>query len=202
MLRPALLCLLLLLPAVAHAQAWRSSILCASREDAYGFGGDEMAAATDATADSATAAPTASDSAKAPGPAPAPAVQPRKQPMIFLPILIGAAAGAGGAYAGAVIGNAQDRSYDEISGGAILGYLIGETVLLAAGVHVGNGGHGSFLADLGTSVVMQFAAIGLASVGDQGYILGLASQLGLTVLVEREAGRKKLAKEAAAAGAR
>jgi hypothetical protein len=208
MLRPVVLCLVLLVPAVAHAQAWRSSILCAPEGDAlsaYGFGGgegDEVAASSDATADSAMASPSSPDSARVPSAAPPPVVRPQKQPAILFPILIGAAAGAGGGLLGALAGNAQDPGYDEISGGLILGYLIGESVLLAAGVHVGNRAHGNILADLGTSIVMQIAAIGLSGAGDQEYLLGLASQLALTVVVEREAGRKKLAKEAAAAGAR
>jgi hypothetical protein len=182
-------------PAAADAQDWRASVLArAPVEDGadLGFGGGAIAQAA-VPADTAAATRTPPPASRVVG------QEPRQQPPLIYPIVAGVAAGFAGAYAGAMIGDSQDQSWDDIPVGAILGYLVGETICLPIGVHLGNARHGSFLGDLGVSLLGQVAAIGLASIGSSGgYVVGLAGQVAITVLNERRTGARHLREEAAA----
>jgi hypothetical protein len=182
-------------PTRAHAQDWRASVLARAPAEMgaeLGFGGGALAQAA-----------TPADTAVTPGALP-PASrivgkEVRKQPPLIYPIVAGLAAGFAGAYGGVLIGDSQDQGWEEIPVGAIFGYLVGETVSLPIGVHLGNARHGSFLGDLGVSVLGQLAAIGASAIGNGGgYVVGLAGQVAITVLNERRTGERHLRKEAAA----
>jgi hypothetical protein len=57
-------------------------------------------------------------------------------------------------------------------------------------VHLGNGGRGSFLADLGVSLLTSALAIGLAAATDgDAALLGVAFSLGATVWIEARTSR-------------
>jgi hypothetical protein len=93
-----------------------------------------------------------------------------------------------------VIGIEQDHYSDEIPAGALIGFVVGEAILLPVGVHLGNARKGTFLADLGVSILGGMAAIGAAVLTNStaGYVLGTVGQLAITVAVERSAATRHL----------
>jgi len=187
----------------ASAQDYRRSILWRDRDaasDMFGFGDAPATAAAVARTSFDPIAPgdPGTDSVTA---RPVPGAQLEweepKQPSIIVPILGGLLGGATGAIGGTVIGAGQDTYSDDIPLGAIVGFVVGEALVLPVGVHLGNARHGSLLGDLGVSIITQVAAIGLGSVGSgAGYIVGVAGQLALTVVNERAVGRRRLRERA------
>jgi hypothetical protein len=146
----------------------------------------------------------ASDSTAAP-PMHAPEVRSmRSQPPLLQPILVGALGAGVGAFGGGAIGYQADEDShysDDIPGGTILGYFIGETVLLPVAVHLGNDSHGSFFGDLGISFLGHLGAIGLGAIGGGAlYAVGMAGQIALTVANERATAERRLGEEAERVG--
>ncbi|MEP7029109.1 MAG: hypothetical protein ABI960_10975 [Candidatus Eisenbacteria bacterium] len=130
----------------------------------------------------------------------APSVR-RSQPIILAPILGSLAGGIGLAYAGLALGYAGNPNTQDISVGAIAGFVLGEMIGVPLGAHLGNGRRGNFAGDLGISVLTGLAGIGLGSLDSGGgaYLLGAAGQIALTIANERATARRRLAREAAAA---
>ena len=153
------------------AQPWRASVLA-------------LPQATVVAADSTGARPDRA----------ARAVAHPRQPSIVAPI-VGGALGAGlGAVGGVVFGASLDRhASDDIPVSAVLGFVVGEALVLPLGVHVGNGGRGNLLADLGASIGGGLFAIALGGAFHDGaaYLVGLGGQLGFTLWAERHAAAHK-----------
>ena len=160
-----------------------------------------------AGADSSAATPVPADTMAADSTFAAPLHAPdiptlRTQPPLIQPIVIGVVSTVAGAAGGGLIGYQLDKgnSYEFLPVGTAVGYLIGETILLPVGVHLGNARHGSFLGDLGISVLGHLGAIGLASLGGGAvYIVGVAGQIAATVANERSSAARRLRAERASA---
>jgi hypothetical protein len=184
--------LLVLLPASGFAQDYKQSVLYMEPADTT-----QGAAPVPAAPDQSFAA----DSTTRP-PLHAPRlVIAEKQPPLLQPILLGTIAAAAGAFGGAALGYQTDKQngyYDDVlPPGTVAGYFIGETLALPLGVHLGNGSHGSFLGDLGLSVLGHLGAIGLIGVGNGvGYLVGIAGQITATVVNERSTAKHRLRDEA------
>lgn len=149
--------------------------------------GETTAAAVDSTA--------WAESILARHPSSAPAI---RQPSVVAPVLAGAAGGALGLYGGAVAGLLATGNEGEWNFGLIVGAFVGETLLLPIGVHLGNGSRGSFLGDLGLSILTGLAGAGVAGLaGTAGFAIGAAGQLAAVVANERATARRHLAEEAA-----
>jgi len=171
------------------AQAYRASVLYAAAADS----GATLSAA--AAADTATATGQAAAPAVVPDSAGTHSTNPAfKQPSLAGPIAGGVVAGFAGVVVGGLLGNSfDDYSSDDIPEGAILGLLAGEMLIMPIGVHLGNGRHGSFLADLGISVLLGVAVTAAAVATDDGavLILGTAAQIASTIAVERGTAAKR-----------
>ena len=159
--------LLLAVPAVSGAQDYRASILYAAPAD--------------------TAAPTLAY-------VPRDTLADLRQPAIGWPLFGGLAGGVAGTYGGLLVGVALDPNADDITTEMVAGLLVGEMLLLPVGVHLGNARKGSFLADLGVSVVIGTTAILLTSGTDSGVplVVGAIAQYGAVVAVERSTAKKRL----------
>jgi hypothetical protein len=111
------------------------------------------------------------------------------QPPLIQPVVIATLAAVAGAYGGAYIGNSLDEDYSSefLPTGAVVGYLIGETIAMPIGAHFGNARRGNFAGDLGVSVLGHLLAIGLGSVTNSGlvYLVGMGAQIAGTVANER-----------------
>ena len=105
-----------------------------------------------------------------------PAFDPKwDEPSIASPLtagLIGAVVLGG---AGIVIGNALDDNHSDGSGGAAAGYLIGETVGVPLGVHLGNSRRGNYGGDLVVSMIGHLAALGVGALCSEMWVMCLAS---------------------------
>lgn len=128
-------------------------------------------------------------------------VSTQRQPSLALPILGGLLAAGAGFFGGALIGIAAEcdglcDNSDDLEGleGAIIGAIVGETLLFPVGVHLGNGRHGNFALDLGTAVGITGASLAAGYATGEGgiVILGVLAQMIGTVAVERATGRARM----------
>ena len=109
------------------------------------------------------------------------------------PILGSLVCGSALGFAFGMIGNSTDTGHSEdIPYGAFIGYLIGETIGVPIGAHLGNARRGNIAGDLGISILGHIAALGLASIGGSaGYVAGISVQILATTVNERSVGRKR-----------
>lgn len=109
------------------------------------------------------------------------------------PLLGAAVGGAGGAIVGGMAAGTLLRRgrYDEDMGPFVYGLKNGWTIGLPLGAHLGNQRRGSFLLDLGASLLAQQIGGRLAGRdGDMNRVLfALAFEMGAVVSVERLTGR-------------
>jgi hypothetical protein len=132
---------------------------------------------------------------------------------LVLPILGGAVGGALGILGGGLIGLAlyEEDSRDsfefadDLDGivAVATGALIGEVLVLPLGVHLGNGRRGSYLHDLGISVLSGLGGLAVMAVTDgstAGVLVGVSLHLGCVVAQERVTARRRA--ESADAGGR
>ena len=126
-----------------------------------------------------------------------PVVSSIEQPSLAAPIVLGVIAGTASGLLGARIGS-DDQQVSDWDDGEITGFVIGETLMMPAGVHLGNARHGSFLGDLAVSAAGQLVSVLLAVAGPFGYITGISGQVALTVWHERTVGARRLREEAQA----
>jgi hypothetical protein len=119
-----------------------------------------------------------------------------EQPSIAFPVVLGVGAAVAGGYYGAKLTDDENGGEDDYS--AVVGFLLGETLMLPVGVHFGNSFNGSLLGDLAVSMGGQAIALALATLGPVGYGAGIAGQMAFTVWNERSIGAKRLTKAAQA----
>ena len=147
-----------------------------------------------AVTDSGATAPTALSAAAT--------MRRERQPNVVLPVTGGLVGGAVGLYGGAVTGGSiadRDGSGDlDFLGGAIIGGVLGEAFLLPLGVHLGNARKGSYLADLGISLLTAAAGWGLIVLTDSPAIAAAAAvvHLGIVVGAERKVADGRIAERA------
>ena len=167
-MRLLLAALLLVLPGLAHAQAYRASILYVAPADS-----------------AAPLAYVARDSFEVP-----------RQPSLAWPLLGGAVGGFAGMMGGLVVGASIDPVGDDISPGMAYGLLAGEMLFLPVGVHLGNGRKGNFLTDLAVSAAIGTTAVFFTSASNEEFplILATAAQYGAVVAVERATAKSKIAR--------
>jgi hypothetical protein len=166
----------------AGAQDYRASVL-------YLAAAESSAALPGSVAADSAGASASRDSSSARSTNPA-----FKQPSLLGPIAGGVTAGFAGVVVGGLLGNSfDDYNSDDIPEGAILGLLAGEMLLMPIGVHLGNGRHGSFLADLAMSIVLGVAVTAATVATDDGsvLILGTAAQIASTIAIERGTAAKR-----------
>ena len=125
------------------------------------------------------------------------------QPPIAGPVIGAIVGGAIGLYGGgglslALFGGDEYNSdeYEDIVA-VVLGATVGETFLMPAGAHLGNGSRGSYLSALGGSALGFLATLGLSYLGPAGAIAGVGLQTALTVSGERRSARRMAAERAA-----
>jgi len=171
-------------PATGRAQPYRASVLWTAPDSASsaGTGADSAAAGTAQLPDSARAfhAPAVA------------AFDPQAgEPSMAAPILGSLVCGSALGFAFGMIGNSTDTGHSEdIPYGAFIGYLIGETIGVPIGAHLGNARRGNIAGDLGISILGHIAALGLASIGGSaGYVAGISVQILATAVTEQKVGR-------------
>ena len=113
----------------------------------------------------------------------------RKQVSMVGPIWGGLLGATVGLFGGAFLGSASfgQRGYDAV-GGAIVGAIIGEVLVMPLGVHYGNNRQGKFGLDLLSSAAVAGAGLLMMNTlsADESFLLLLpVLQIGATVAVER-----------------
>lgn len=110
----------------------------------------------------------------------------------------GVLAGTAGLFAGAMIGGSLENSYwpcncdDPGLVGAVYGALIGETMGLATGAHLGNGRRGNLGLDVLVSAGTAVLGVAMLSGGDGSALLALpVVQLVAVAVTETSVGRSK-----------
>ena len=110
------------------------------------------------------------------------------EPSLAAPVAVGLT----GAFLGAlgmtyVAARGDDLNNEDVQRRAAWGFVLGETVGMASGVHGGNRFRGSYPSDLGVAAVGQVGAlaVGAATHSPAVYLLGIGGQLLWTLAVER-----------------
>jgi hypothetical protein len=113
---------------------------------------------------------------------------------LFKPIVGGIAGGTVGMFTGALVGSAlSNERTDTIEESAVVGLVIGETLLLPVGVHVANREQGNLLADIAVSTGIGAATILLGAFDNSGEFLlvGTAAQFVAVVATERATAKRR-----------
>ena len=183
-------------PLVLGAAAQYGAVVAVERSTAR----SKIARATILAREAAIAAGPDSAAADSLPPFHAPPLPEIEQPNLAWPIGAGVVGGVAGGLAGAAIGAGLDGDEYEEEAGVLIGYFVGESLFMPLGVHLGNGGNGSFAGDLGLSLLGHVASIALGTItgGGASYLVGVAGTVALTVANERKVGRRRLQDEATA----
>ena len=121
----------------------------------------------------------------------------RPEPSVSSPVLGAITLGAVGFFGGALIGHGSSSGctgeWCDL-GSTALGAIIGETIGISAGAHLGNRERGSYSADFATSALVFVAGIALMSGSDDNsalpeFLVVTGGQIAATVAMERTTGR-------------
>lgn len=122
---------------------------------------------------------------------------PADQPPVAGPVFGGVVAGLAGIIAGGYAGyglECADGCPGDFGGfgGAVLGAVTGEMLLLPVGVHLGNGGRGSLAADFTASLLSGAGGMVVAALTEPDFLYVVPFiQLTATVLAERNSARSR-----------